>query len=70
MCPGLEDTVLLVIRWKKAAPGWAGSGKLQESAGHTQAWSAEVFPFRIRTWTKVHKIKKMRFRMDSPGMML
>lgn len=24
----------------------------------------------IHTWTKVHKMKKMRFRMDSPGMML
>lgn len=25
---------------------------------------------KIPTWTKVHRIKKMRFRMDSPGTML
>ena len=84
--PTLEDAPQLVIRQKKAAAGWVVGKRqrsctwstLRGCAGlrgpstcwpHTGTLGRCAHP-PIRTWTKVHKIKKTRFRMDSPGMML
>lgn len=50
--------------------GRAGLKRAEQGWPHTGTQGRFASPLLIRTWTKVHKIKKMRFRMDSPGMML